>query len=105
MKFSIKDYFNKYEQIFSVDLMTFTEETLTGKTFLCSEIQHINEVFSLMALKQFLTNKKLNNKAQMVSRFIFLKFQYDLNIFGVNIILVFFLSCLWPMKGRCFCSF
>ena len=38
VKFSIKDFFNKCDQIRSADLVTFTEEILNAKHhFLCSE--------------------------------------------------------------------
>ena len=43
MKFSIKDFFSKFDQIPSF-LVTFTEEILNGKLhFLCSEIRLILE--------------------------------------------------------------
>ena len=38
MKFSIKDFFSKCNEILSADLVTFTEETLNGKFhFLCND--------------------------------------------------------------------
>ena len=38
MKFAIKDFFSKCDQICTVDLVTFTEEILNGKLhFLCSQ--------------------------------------------------------------------
>ena len=57
VKFSIKDFFSKYEQIrrkqFSADLVTFTEEILNGKRhFLCSVFYAYSdwsvEVFSII---------------------------------------------------------
>ena len=39
MKFSIKDFFSKYDQILSLPQVTFTEEILNGKLHcLCSVI-------------------------------------------------------------------
>ena len=38
MKFSIKDFFNKYDQIGSADLVTFTEEILNGKLHFLSSV-------------------------------------------------------------------
>ena len=49
MKFSIKDFFSKCDQIrrFPADLVTFNEETLHGKPhFLCS-VWHLNRYSGL----------------------------------------------------------
>ena len=36
MKFSVKDFFNKCDQIRSVDLVIFTEEIFNGKLHFCA---------------------------------------------------------------------
>ena len=43
MKFSVKDFFNKCDQIcWKLDLVTFTKKILNGKLhFLCSDIHHL----------------------------------------------------------------
>ena len=52
MKFSIKDFFSKYDQILqkTADLVTFTEEILNGKHFLCSVLTAQNKCFTVRGI-------------------------------------------------------